>query len=186
MKDAGETTPIASRPRHRAVLESHQPAETRAMAARLARRLAGDERIALSGPLGSGKTCFVQGLARGLGVRRAVNSPSFVLMKRYAGTVALYHWDWYRLRDRADLDSSGFGDPLVERGVVVIEWADRFPGELAQPYLSIDIAPTGPHSRRLALQVCGRSAALRRLLGDIQDWWTEWSKTDAGRRHSGH
>jgi tRNA threonylcarbamoyladenosine biosynthesis protein TsaE len=137
----------------------------------LGKSLRSGETVALSGPLGSGKTCLVQGLGRGLGITQPVNSPSYVLMKRYCGRVTLIHWDWYRLGDAADLESCGFGDPQVEPGIVVIEWAERFRDQIEQPYLQIEITITGEHSRRLALSVCGRSGRFRRLLRDVETWW---------------
>lgn len=133
----------------------------------------GSELVALSGPLGAGKTCLVQGVGRGLGIRRSINSPSFVLMKRYRGRLALVHWDWYRLGDEADLDSTGYGDLLAEQGVVVIEWADRFLDRIAEPFLSIAIELTGPRTRRLTVKVCGRSKTLEQIVRDLEAWWTE-------------
>ena len=133
--------------------------------------LEGNEILALSGPLGSGKTCLVQGLGRGLGVSQPINSPSFVLMKRYRGRLTLTHWDWYRLSGTADLESCGFGDPQIEPGIIVIEWAEKFLDSLERPFLRVEIALTGPHARRLVLRVCGRSAKLGRLLRDLGAWW---------------
>lgn len=155
----------------RVVFLSHSAAKTRSLGWRLGKCAEGDEILALSGPLGSGKTCLAQGLGRGLRVRRPISSPSFVLMKRYRGRLPLIHWDWYRLEDKGDLESSGFGDLQVERGIVVIEWADRFLDQIAQPFLLIEIAPTGPHSRRLIMTVRGKSPSLRRLIGDVEAWW---------------
>ncbi|MCX8036945.1 MAG: tRNA (adenosine(37)-N6)-threonylcarbamoyltransferase complex ATPase subunit type 1 TsaE, partial [Candidatus Sumerlaeia bacterium] len=152
-------------------LESKGARETRALGRWLGCRLEGYETLALTGPLGSGKTCLVQGLGHGLGIRDPVNSPSFVLMKRYKGRAILTHWDWYRLNDRADLESCGFGDPLVEAGVVVIEWAERFIEEIEKPFLWIQIVITGRHSRRLFCKVVGRSARLSNLLAQMEASW---------------
>ncbi|MFH1664784.1 MAG: tRNA (adenosine(37)-N6)-threonylcarbamoyltransferase complex ATPase subunit type 1 TsaE, partial [Candidatus Omnitrophota bacterium] len=81
------------------VVITRSPEETVELAARVVRCLGAGDFIALSGDLGSGKTMFVKGLARGLGVREYsyVNSPSFVIMKEYAGEKPLYHFDVYRL-----------------------------------------------------------------------------------------
>jgi len=156
--------------RRQVVLWSNSPGETRALGAQLARLAAGDEVIALSGPLGSGKTCLVQGLGRALGIRQPISSPSYVLMKRYRDRFTLTHWDWYRLADQADLESCGFGDPQIEPGIVVIEWAERFLDQIARPFLQIELTPTGRHSRRLALSLRGRSARLTRLIRELQKW----------------
>ena len=153
------------------VLFSRSPAETRALGRQLGRLLAGDEVVALSGPLGSGKTCLVQGIGRGLAVSQTINSPSYVLMKRYRGRATLTHWDWYRLADAADFESCGFGDPQVEPGVVVIEWAERFLDQIERPFLHVEIALTGEHSRAFRWSVRGRSQRLRGMLDDVKAWW---------------
>ncbi len=156
---------------HSLVLDSKCARETRALGRWLGCRLEGNETLALTGPLGSGKTCLVQGLASGLGVREPVNSPSFVLMKRYQGRTILTHWDWYRLNDQADLDSCGFGDPQVESGIVVIEWAERFLDAIERPFLWIQMEITGRRSRRLLWRTVGRSARLYKLLAQMNAWW---------------
>jgi len=161
---------------------SDSVAETRALGREvgklLAERPALQETIALSGPLGSGKTCLVQGLGRALGITQPINSPSFVLVKYYRGHLTLAHWDWYRLTTTEDLESSGFGDPHTASGIVVIEWAEKFLDYLEQPFLHIEIAHLGPHSRRLLLRVHGRSARLRRLLGKLERWSKARRKND--------
>lgn len=105
---------------------THAPAETRALAGRLVRDLPGDTVFALYGGLGSGKTCFVQGLAVALGINRVVTSPTFTLVREYAeGQRPLYHFDLYRLRDAQEAIDIGFEDYLKRGGVVAIEWAER-------------------------------------------------------------
>jgi len=168
--------PAARPPQHprawsRVVLVSNSAGETRALGAQLALLASGDETLALSGPLGAGKTCLVQGVGRALGIRRPISSPSFVLMKRYRGRFPLTHWDWYRLADRSDLESCGFADPQVGPGLVVIEWAERFLDQIERPFVQIEITPTGRHSRRLRFQVRGRSPRLSRFIRDLRDWW---------------
>jgi len=170
-REAGRRSVSRTRRSHGIVLSSSSAGETRRLGQRLSRLLRGNEVIALSGPLGSGKTCLVQGMARGLGIRQPVNSPSYVLMKRYQGRFTLTHWDWYRLADQADLESCGFGDRQLEPGVVVIEWAERFSDQLERPFLRIEITPTGRRSRRFAFGVSGRSASLRRLIRDTEARW---------------
>ena len=170
----------------RIVLLSHRPFETRALGRRLGRHLEGNEIIALSGPLGSGKTCLAQGLGRGLGIAQPINSPSFVLMKRYRGRRQLTHWDWYRLNAMADLESSGFGDPQIESGVIIIEWAEKFLDCLEQPFLHIEIALGGGNTRRMVLAVRGRSVRFRRLLREIEAWWKARQKNGKTDTNPGH
>ncbi|MBM4143849.1 MAG: tRNA (adenosine(37)-N6)-threonylcarbamoyltransferase complex ATPase subunit type 1 TsaE [Lentisphaerae bacterium] len=104
---------------------SRSIAQTRAAAARLVRRLRGPAVIALHGDLGSGKTCFVQGLARALGVAAAVTSPTFTLVNEYRGKRPLYHIDLYRIRHPNELFGIGFEEYLESDGITAIEWAER-------------------------------------------------------------
>lgn len=109
------------------------PDETFALARAFARKLHPKDVLALTGELGAGKTCFVQGLAAGLGVPLDcyVRSPSFTLMNEYGGgRLPLYHFDFYRLNDAAELADLGLEEYFDGEGVTVIEWADRFPREL--------------------------------------------------------
>ena len=79
----------------------------------------------LTGPLGAGKTCLTQGIARGLGVAGHVRSPSYVLMNRYPGRLTLHHLDLYRLYGPLEAWDLGLDEPLFGDGVCVVEWADR-------------------------------------------------------------
>ena len=83
--------------------------------------------LALSGELGSGKTCFAGGVARGLGVgeKYQITSPTFTLINEYPARLRLYHLDVYRLNGYADLDDLGMQEIFAARGVVVIEWAEK-------------------------------------------------------------
>jgi len=106
--------------------------ETRSLGERLGRLLRKGDVVLLSGDLGTGKTCFTQGIARGLGIESPVNSPSFVLMNEYQGRERLFHVDLYRIEDVEELDELGLWD-YAEQGVLVVEWpergADILPGE---------------------------------------------------------
>ncbi len=105
---------------------TQNPAETRALAVRLVNACAVDSVIALYGGLGSGKTCFVQGMADALGISRAVTSPTFTLVREYGeGNRPLFHFDLYRLRDSQEVLNIGFEDYLRRGGIVAIEWAER-------------------------------------------------------------
>ena len=83
--------------------------------------------IALHGDLGTGKTAFVRGAACGLEVGETVTSPSFVLLKIYAGRLPVYHFDFYRLDEAASLDDLGFDEYLPGEGVAFVEWAENLP-----------------------------------------------------------
>ena len=95
------------------------------MAAALAAKLQSGAVLALHGELGSGKTCFVQGLARALGVRQPVTSPTFTIVNEYSGRCRLVHMDLYRISDPQELLSIDFENYLDTEGIVVIEWAER-------------------------------------------------------------
>ena len=107
-------------------IETTSAAETQALAARLAAEMPEGTVLCLHGDLGAGKTCFVQGLAKALGVRRPVGSPTFTLINEYKGQRALAHIDLYRVRGAGDAFGLGLEDYLFHfRGIVAIEWAER-------------------------------------------------------------
>lgn len=123
---------------------SRSPLATRAAARDLARSLGGRGLVvALVGPLGAGKTAFVQGLAAGLGVDPGlVASPTFVIASEYplAGGRRLVHADLYRVESEAELEAAGFRDLLAPEVVLAVEWADRFPDALPADRLELRLA----------------------------------------------
>lgn len=107
---------------------SHSPEQTLAFGEKIARKLKPGSVLLLEGDLGSGKTTFVKGLARGLGIKDVaeVKSPTFVIMHIYKTRLPLYHFDLYRLEGGADLDAIGFQDFLNDpEAVACVEWAER-------------------------------------------------------------
>ena len=105
---------------------SHSPAETEALGEQFGRAAKSGRVIALSGELGAGKTQFVRGLARGLGVTGRVHSPTFTLVNEYAGgRLRLFHLDLYRLETPQAMASAGIEEFLSPDGIAVIEWAER-------------------------------------------------------------
>lgn len=110
-------------------LRTASPDQTRSFAARAADLLRGGEALLLHGPLGAGKTCFVQALCVALGVTDEVTSPTFTLANRYEGRLVVHHLDFYRLGPEADLADVGVETVLdeVEGGeaVLVAEWPER-------------------------------------------------------------
>jgi tRNA threonylcarbamoyladenosine biosynthesis protein TsaE len=109
----------------RAPILTHGPEETQRVASELAATLGPGDVIALHGELGSGKTCFVQGIAKALGVQHGVTSPTFKLISEYPGTIKLYHVDLYRLRGESDARDLGLDEYLFGDGITAIEWAER-------------------------------------------------------------
>jgi tRNA threonylcarbamoyladenosine biosynthesis protein TsaE len=112
------------------------------------------------GELGSGKTTLVRGLARGLGVRHGVKSPSFAIHLEYQGRLTLHHLDLYRLSNPRDLDELGLEDLFGREGVSVVEWGERL-GEFPPWAVCVAIEDLGPTSRRLAFR--GNREAIERL-----------------------
>jgi tRNA threonylcarbamoyladenosine biosynthesis protein TsaE len=105
---------------------SHNPAETESLGERWGRTAQCGLVIALTGELGAGKTQFVKGLARGLGIPARVHSPTFTLVNEYGGgRLRLFHLDLYRLETRAQIVSAGLEEFLQPDGVTVIEWAEK-------------------------------------------------------------
>jgi len=112
--------------------------------------------LGLCGPLGSGKTKFSQGLAKGLGVRQTISSPTFVILKRYPLAVSgsfknFYHIDCYRLDSASDLAGLGikeiFKDPT---NIVVVEWPEIFSKKMTKKILIINFEAIGKNSRRIS------------------------------------
>jgi tRNA threonylcarbamoyladenosine biosynthesis protein TsaE len=149
------------------ILTAATAAELQAIGARLGRALAAGDVLALVGPLGAGKTTFVQGVARGLDVPpdRHVASPTFALVNEHPGRVPLVHADLYRIADPRELDELGLSDAF-DRAAVAIEWLDRFPEAAPAERLTIEIAIAPDGGRRIAFRPSGaRAAALVAGLG---------------------
>jgi tRNA threonylcarbamoyladenosine biosynthesis protein TsaE len=136
------------------VVETRGEEETSATGERLASRVTAGELILIHGPLGAGKTAFVRGLARGLGVAEdEVSSPTFTLIQEYRGRLVLYHVDLYRLAER-EVDELGLDDLLASGGLVAIEWPERW----ADPPVGarkIWIEDLGGDRRRLTITAAG-------------------------------
>ena len=144
------------------VLSARTAADLQAIAERLGRVLQAGDVLAMVGPLGAGKTTFVQGVARGLGVAadRHVASPPFALVNEHPGRVPLVHADLYRVADARELEELGLTDAF-DRAVVAIEWLDRFPNAAPAERLEITIAIEADGTRDLTLRPYGdRAAAL--------------------------
>ncbi len=109
-------------------IETNSPDETRREGERLGRSLKPGDTVLLTGELGVGKTTFVQGMAKGLGVDEAVpvRSPSFALIHEYEGSCHVRHVDLYRIDKASELETVGLYDPGYEC-VTIIEWADKLP-----------------------------------------------------------
>jgi tRNA threonylcarbamoyladenosine biosynthesis protein TsaE len=142
-------------------LHVNSAAEMKMVATRLGQSVAIGDVIALVGPLGAGKTTFVQGLAEGMGVSadRHVASPTFALVNEHPGRIPLVHVDFYRIKDPSELPELGI-EEAYDQAATAIEWADRFPDWLPTDALQVVIHPEadgrtleassrGPRSHRM-------------------------------------
>ena len=149
-------------------LHSASASQTHRLGALLGGLLRAGDVVLLEGSLGAGKTALTQGIGAGLGVRETINSPTFTLLKEYAGRLPLYHFDLYRIEDPEELFALGFEDYFGGEGVCVVEWADR--GVAADgatlwgaDWLRIAIAADGGTKRALTCTASGaRGVALLR------------------------
>ncbi|MBC7190111.1 tRNA (adenosine(37)-N6)-threonylcarbamoyltransferase complex ATPase subunit type 1 TsaE [Candidatus Aerophobetes bacterium] len=108
--------------------------------------------LALVGELGSGKTIFTKGIAKGVGAGGTVRSPSFILINQYEGPVPLYHFDLYRLKDPRELFQIGYQEYFYDpEGIVVVEWADKIRQLLPSEYLEVIFEIKNLNSRKITL-----------------------------------
>ncbi len=131
-------------------LVTRSPGKTRSLGEAIGATVDKPVMIALSGDLGCGKTTFVQGLARGLGVseNEYVTSPTFTLINEYQGRLALVHVDLYRLETVPDMLDIGLDEALESDGVIAVEWADKLPFDDFLPDVSIHIDMMEHHARK--------------------------------------
>jgi len=149
----------------RIVLTSDCPEATHRIGRRLGESLCCGHIIALVGPLGSGKTTLVKGIADGANVPdvRQVNSPTFVIVNEYeaapaGGPLRIYHVDTYRLRGSDDLEALGF-EEMCSEGAVIVEWADRVPELLPPDRLTVEILVLDDDQRRFTFSAGGAASA---------------------------
>lgn len=129
-------------------------AATRRLGEALADGVAAGRVLFVSGELGAGKTTLVRGLLSGLGYRGRVKSPSYTLVELYTvSSLNLYHFDFYRFKDRSEWLSSGFQEYFGPDSVCVVEWPERAGGLLPEPDLRVTLAHAG-EARRARLEVC--------------------------------
>lgn len=125
--------------------------------------------IGLIGALGSGKTCFVKGLAEGLGIPKEeyVTSPTFTIINEYKGIISLYHFDLYRIDTIKDLLDIGYNEYFSGEGVIVIEWAEKILKWLPKELLIVKIKCTNDKERTFIFT--GQGTRYRELLGEIEE-----------------
>ena len=145
--------------------------QTRNLGRKLGRLLEGGEIIGLSGELGSGKSCFVRGMAEGLEVGKEawIRSPTFTLINEYHGRLPLYHIDLYRVESRRELEELNLPDYLFSDGVSVIEWFEHLPAEEVEEHLHVAFVHANGNKRKLAFTAYGKQyEEIIKKLGGLQ------------------
>lgn len=131
---------------------TNSPEETEELGFRLAKSLKGGEVLAFRGGLGMGKTCFTRGLARGLGFKGDVTSPTFALINEYiGGRLPLYHFDMYRISGWEDLYSTGFFDYIEQNGVIAAEWSENIENALPESTVTVTFVRLGDNKREITV-----------------------------------
>jgi tRNA threonylcarbamoyladenosine biosynthesis protein TsaE len=155
-----EPAATASQSGERWLFVAHSEADTEKLGQSLGCALERGGVVALVGPLGAGKTRLVQSIATALGAdRRAVNSPTFVLIQEYAAPLPLFHCDTYRLRNVDEFLDLGVDEMFQSDGVCLIEWADRVTEVLPADRLQIEIEVVGSTERQFAIMALGPLSA---------------------------
>jgi tRNA threonylcarbamoyladenosine biosynthesis protein TsaE len=146
---------------------SRSPEETRELGYALGRLLGPGDVVCLFGELGSGKTCFVQGVAQGMEIRdQPVTSPSYTIVNEYQGRTPLFHIDLYRIGKVRNLRDLGFEEMFYGQGVTIVEWADRMADQLPDERMDIRIGWLAPSERNIVMEAFGSRAVqtLERLV----------------------
>jgi tRNA threonylcarbamoyladenosine biosynthesis protein TsaE len=157
---------------------------TQALASALASLAQPGDLIVLAGDLGAGKTAFVQGFGRGLGVSEPITSPTFTLVQEYNGRIPVHHIDVYRLGHTGEVVDLGLSELLDDEGVVLIEWGDAILPILPSDLLEVRLTfGEGDDDRTLVLRSTGRSW-LRRMASLIEAV-APWSEAPGSVRREG-
>ena len=131
---------------------THSVEETRALGARRAVSALSGSIFSLNGDLGCGKTEFVRGFVKALAPLVRVSSPSFPLLNIYeTEKFPVYHFDWYRLADAAELREIGFDEYVQSDGILLIEWADLFPEALPKHTIRCTFEDVGENQRHIII-----------------------------------
>ena len=130
---------------------SHNEAETEAAGERFGAQLPDGAVVALYGGLGAGKTAFVRGMARGMGIPARVSSPTFTIVNEYLGARELYHFDMYRLEDADELFDIGWEDYLSRGGVCAVEWSENVEDAFEGDEIVVRIERLGESERSITI-----------------------------------
>ena len=140
---------------------SESPAETKSLGEKIVRKLDSKFILGLSGELGSGKTIFVQGLARGLDVPKNyyITSPTYSIIHEYTGRIQLFHIDLYRIKGKEEIYGTGIYEILDRFGIFAIEWPDLLINDLPADYIAIHFEIKDDDRRKISMTAHGDRAA---------------------------
>ena len=142
-------------PRHNVISGSVE--ETVSLGKELALGLAGGEVVVLTGPLGAGKTCFIKGMALGLGIKEdEIKSPSFTLVNEYYGRLPLFHFDLYRMGKLDEMREIGWDEYLMRDGIIAVEWGEKAEEYLPAERIEVDFEILSEDSREITIRFIGR------------------------------
>ena len=131
---------------------THSPEETEKIGEALAKSLQPGTILAYRGDLGAGKTAFTRGLARGLGCKETVTSPTYTIVNEYlGGRLPLFHFDMYRLASSDDLWDIGWEDYLEREGVCAVEWSENV-ADAMENAVTVTIEKLGENTRRITIE----------------------------------
>ena len=131
---------------------SNNEQETEALGERLARDLPGGSVVAMYGDLGAGKTAFVRGMARGLGLDCRVSSPTFTIVNEYLGDRELIHFDMYRLSGADELFEIGWEDYLSRGAICAVEWSENVQNAFFGDEITVTIEKLGDTERKISIE----------------------------------
>ena len=136
------------------VFQTHSEQETEAAGESLAKNLPEGAVVALYGGLGAGKTAFVRGMARGLGLTDRVSSPTFTIVNEYlGGERPLFHFDMYRLGGPEELFGVGWDDYLTRGGVIAVEWSENVEAAFEGTELRVRLTRLGDETREIEIEM---------------------------------
>ncbi len=131
---------------------SSSEAETEELGALLASRLPGGSVVAMYGELGAGKTAFVRGMARGLGLNCRVSSPTFTIVNEYLGERELIHFDMYRIASADELFDIGWEDYLNRGAICAVEWSENVQDAFFGDEVTVRIEKQGDTARKITIE----------------------------------
>ncbi len=152
----------------RSSIISRKPEETFLIGKIVGENLTGGDVVALIGELGTGKTCFTQGIAKGIDIPEGyrITSPSFTLINEYQGRVRLFHFDLYRLQGVHDMEDMGFEEYLYGDAVSVVEWADKMEGILPESTIFVAFKYIDENEREI--EISGVEEKVSRIVNALR------------------